>query len=69
MQDIKIVVKKIFWLFGIFFCCCNMQLFAQEGTYVVTDEAPEIPVFNHDNEVIGYFTKTSLRLMVVNILR
>ncbi|HIS34912.1 MAG TPA: hypothetical protein IAA79_08310 [Candidatus Avirikenella pullistercoris] len=54
MQDIKIVVKKIFWLFGIFFCCCNMQLFAQEGTYVVTDEAPEIPVFNHDNEVIGY---------------
>lgn len=38
MQDIKIVVKKIFWLFGIFFCCCNMQLFAQEGTYVVTDE-------------------------------
>ena len=32
-------------------------LSAQEGTYVVTRKADKIPVYNHDDEVIGYLKR------------
>ena len=47
-----------------FFLClclsvlCGADLFAQlDGTYAVTAKAGKIPVYNFDNEVIGYLRK------------
>ncbi len=50
----KLIVRLIL-------CLCVLMmgsaLSAQEGTYVVTRKADKIPVYNHDNEIIGYLKR------------
>lgn len=48
MRFMKKIVCLLFFLVSFF-----DVLWAQEGTYVVTRKAGEIPVYNSDNEVIG----------------
>ena len=52
-------MKKL--LVRLILCLCVLMmgnaLSAQEGTYVVTRKADKIPVYNHDNEIIGYLKR------------
>lgn len=49
-------MKRI--LFAILLLLCSPDfLSAQEGTYVVTHKDGKIPVYNHDQEIIGYLRR------------
>lgn len=50
----KLIVRLILCLCGLMMVSA---LSAQEGTYVVTRKADKIPVYNHDNEIIGYLKR------------